>query len=121
MNEMKEVLPLYIGQKVKSTEGTMLYTLFGISGDDPLFRDVNGYDCLIGKGWKLILRPLSSITEEEGRNLGWDDRMGWETRWDGKGMPHVITPKEFVYLLSKGFDLFGLKEKGLAIYESDLK
>jgi len=69
--------------------------------------EYNDYDQV-----KLILRPLSDINQEDmnavSRSMHMDDKN------------YVITcntwkPEEFMYLLSKGFDLFGLIEAGLAI------
>lgn len=91
---------------------------------------------------KLILRPLESITEGEAKQYarlrGYNDDYIVNFKFKEKGFefgtggsktflclvpPHGDrhTPECFRYLLSKGFDLFGLKDAGLAIYETDLK
>lgn len=85
---------------------------------------------------KLILRPLSSMTEEEGKEyagLFFEDYNPELTKFYNFGhcisiryydaflhLPDEYTPKQFLWLLSKGFDLFGLIEKGEAI-DSTLK
>lgn len=61
----------------------------------------------------LILRPLSEMTNEEMKEL----------KWDSQELKHAISQKrhpnfyntEFLYLLKKGFDLFGLIDDGLAL------
>lgn len=68
---------------------------------------------------KLILRPLSSMTEEEEREM-------IATQDDVKleGYPEILlkadSGKTFLYMLSKGFDLFNLIEQDLAIDSSKL-
>lgn len=82
--------------------------------------------------FKPILRPLSDMTEEEkvhcysimfpkhtivefsGADLvGRKEAIEYIDRFFIKA--HPMTPKEFLLLLSKHFDLFGLIESGLAI------
>lgn len=62
--------------------------------------------------FKLILRPLSSITTEEMNELVWGEQ---ELRHASLQKNPALFVSEFQYLLSKGFDLFGLIEKGEAI------
>lgn len=62
---------------------------------------------------KLILRPLSDMTEEENKI-----RTGLMINDDGI---EYDTFESTEYLLEKGFDIFDLKSKGWAVYESDLK
>lgn len=70
-------------------------------------------------GIKLILRSLSDMTEEE---LHFINMSKLE-------LNHAISQKtnasfyttEFIYFLSKGFDLFNLIEEGLAIDKTTLK
>lgn len=67
---------------------------------------------------KLSLRPLSDITEHEMSEL----------KWDKQELEHAISQKrnpnfyntEFLYLLQKGFDLFGLIEEGIAVDKTTL-
>lgn len=87
---------------------------------------------------KLILRPLSDMTEEEGiecattffhdcegKDVKVEDNYGtkkiiWRTA--SIHFPDVYyTPDITRYLLSKGFDLFGLIDAGLAIDKTKLK
>lgn len=71
----------------------------------------------------LLLRPLSDMTEEEQTEVGeierdvMDDFRGQyipkeQEEWTHNAFPEAA--KTF-YLLSKGFDLFGLIDSGLAI------
>lgn len=58
---------------------------------------------------KLPLRPLSDMTEEEKVEIFQVGESDWRQR-------HLeFTSEQFIKLLSKGFDLFGLIEAGLAI------
>lgn len=68
------------------------------------------------KTWRPLLRPLSDMTEEEAIHLNADeeyiieimDKYNPDRHWH-------LSANDMVYLLSKGFDLFGLIEAGLAI------
>ena len=63
---------------------------------------------------KLILRPLSDMTDVEHRELM---KICFEDEFQTLALAPVGCgcPKGFAYLLSKHFDLFGLIEAGLAI------
>lgn len=75
------------------------------------------------------LRRLESITEDEARELyeifhdvPWEKSYECKRYWefdDGFSMPTTMkfcvgVPAAWIYLLSKGFDLFGLIDSGLA-------
>jgi hypothetical protein len=147
---MKDYLHFYIGQdvdvlrKYPNGDSQVLklildaYTYMNIV--DGSFKDSEV---------KLLLRPLSDMSEEEAVEMckintpeyRWDcieifDISGeciWYmdgSRSQGDGFDEAndlyiyfehLNAKEFAYLLSKGFDVFGLKEKGLAIYKTDVK
>lgn len=76
---------------------------------------------------KLLLRPLSSMTEEEA--LEWNEKFRYfaegSTEQYVRDRLYLIiqtvnenrgsNPDKVIWLLSKGFDLFGLIEKGEAI------
>lgn len=73
----------------------------------------NGHHNCDANHLKPILRKLSSITEEECDNLDWYYR-----GTNGGLIEHRaidLTPEQVRYLLSRGFDLFGLIDLGLAI------
>jgi len=62
---------------------------------------------------QLKLRPLSSMTEEEKKEI---EKLSKGEYLIEPSIEHNIwTPDEFIYLLSKHFDLFQLIESGLAI------
>lgn len=69
---------------------------------------------------KPILRPLSDMTLEDGKYFGIEDEkeLG-EWKYDF-GYFGVLPPDDFHYLLSRGFDLFGLIDAGLAIDKTKL-
>jgi len=68
---------------------------------------------------RLILRPLSSMTDEELNVCGnmiydfSDDPELSKHKW--RDFEIGLAPEQFHYLLQQGFDLFGLIESGLAI------
>lgn len=64
-----------------------------------------------------ILRPLSSINQDElqelGNIMGWHNYCSWRSN-------QTLTPHGCVFLLSKHFDLFNLIESGQAIDATQL-
>jgi hypothetical protein len=119
---IKDYLHLYLGCEIQSLSGgTMIYTLTGIGRKQALFSDRYGNEMWLAENdYKPILRPLSSMTE--------DEKQEYEaTRVFVRATPvHQIgnmqwTPETFKYLLSKHFDLFGLIEAGLAIDKTTFK
>lgn len=68
---------------------------------------------------KLLLRPLASMSEEEKKecgNLVYDFSGDEElNRWKWQDFETLLDPAQFHYLLSRGFDLFGLIAAGLAL------
>ena len=67
---------------------------------------------------KPILRPLSSMTGEEKKELEKIEKNEYVA--DAGIEQDIWTSKEFLYLLSKHFDLFGLIDAGLAIDKTKL-
>lgn len=99
--DIKDYLHLYLGCQVL-IDGETLVTLVGFSHTYDIELYVNN-QWLHHRFCKLLLRPLSDMTDEE-----------MDEVWYG--------PSERTrYLLSKGFDLFGLIEAGLAIDATTLK
>lgn len=144
---MKELTPqiiaLYIGCECKMLHhsGWVGAKLIGIIDGSPVCqaRDANGIDlphtsvCDSVEGVKLILRPLSSMTEDEAWELA-EIYTGEKITYVRIGSGQIIfnylegtevqencfdilsvSPNSFLYLLSKSFDLFGLIESGLAV------
>jgi len=63
---------------------------------------------------KLILRPFESMTDEE--------CIDYEMLEYGEFRENSFySLKELEWLIEHGFDVFNLKERGWAVYESDLK
>jgi len=81
---------------------------------------------------KLILRPFEDMTEEEVFNFTrligrWNDGITWVKSNFIKYVINCLKSEvlfyldEIQYLISIGIDIFNLKQKGFAVYESDLK
>lgn len=64
---------------------------------------------------KLILRPLSDMTEEEAS----ESRKIFDSMVAADKLNCEIEAARTLFALSKGFDLFGLIDAGLAIKKSD--
>jgi len=128
MKELKDYLPLYIGQKVWTRHDALNngdFQALTVSINN-LFEMLYKY-----KDSKLILRELSDMTEEEQRELGrialpeCEDAItnilhtqAVESKGrskDGRIIMDNYTPEMVAWLLSKGFDLFGLIPAGLAV------
>lgn len=148
--EMKDFIHLYLGCEVlgtyNDTNGSRGY-LTGVTNggteceiqfiledginveEQPVFNSIDEV--------KLILRPLSDMSEEEAKELllmndgeatkihkitnggityGIRNDSEKYTRYFGS-----LNPPQFVYLLSRGFDLFELIPAGLAIKQSAVK
>lgn len=76
---------------------------------------------------QLILRPISDMNDDESYNL-WklatNEFRSKTTNMEFSDINKLYTSftvEQFQYLISIGIDIFNLKEKGIAIYESDLK
>jgi len=144
MKNLRHILPLYIGQKVIDPRTGGTETITGINGRSVLLDSNRGASSmLIGNinatYMKLLLRPLSSMTEEEARELcqilevdfflltNRDDNV--TISFDG--IPSgILTLQDDVkfridsmlclpfeiahWLCSKGFDLFNLIGQGIA-------
>lgn len=128
-----KTLALYLGCQIEYM-GESGYTLNKVEYLHESFEidhDTSGrveyFDCEadaenIKRNLKLLLRPLSNMTEEEKLKLyqfGFTcNRKGLQIESPEKW--HCFKPEQFAWLLSKGFDLFGLIEKGEAIDSTTL-
>lgn len=104
--EIRDYLHLYLGQDCRC------YSTWDTDGwketvTPDLLIEVSDEDSRIG-GLRLILRPLSDMTEEE-------DQIEFPKHNRGEFIDMHWYPEGYVWLLSKGFDLFGLIEEGLAV------
>lgn len=134
---IKEVTPqiaaLYLGQKC-DVEWLIDYKSCGIQKGvvwtDIVFEDFM-LKWIAQKDVKIIpyLRRLSSITDEEALDLynikfgesvvrNWPSALHWWHDLNGDELwvmeAQIGNPRIWLYLLSKGFDLFGLIDAGLA-------
>jgi hypothetical protein len=110
--DIKDFIPFYMGQKIIFPErGANQARVFTVTGS---IYDSMGTDKDFHKHEKrcLILRPLSSLTNEERTE---------------RGKAIIQYGKEFIdaeyhrWMLSKGFDIFNLIPEGLAIDKTTLK
>lgn len=120
MKDIKDYLHLYLGCKVE-IGATLPGMLLGVEGNTAFVKHfTEGRICMALKQVKPILRPLSDMTEEEGveAEVAWKEGSNYgETIGQGLNCAYAYRLK---YLLSKGFDLFNLIPKGLAIDKSSL-
>lgn len=118
----KDVAHLYLGCKIKTAEGVGTFEALYTGGDEPIIS----FD-LIRAHLKFnqvrpILRPLSSISENEISNyLDIEGSATAITNLDREIQSRAYSPKSLVYLLSRRFDLFGLIDSGEAINANSLK
>lgn len=111
--QLKDYLNLYLGCRFwdyGSEEGHEIATITGVYNNNNVCMvcDEHGNTDIKPEEIKLILRRLESMTEEEEKHL---DGELWEYGSNFK----VYSPEQTIYLLSLGFDLFGLIDAGLAI------
>lgn len=106
--DIREVLHFYLGCESYWAEDGMKSTYS---------RKID-YDMLKEADWiKPLLRPLSSMTEEEFNEMYFKMPGGVEIESRATVEPKRfdITPHQVKYLLSKGFDLFGLIDSSQAL------
>lgn len=108
MTKFKDVAHLYLGCecRVEAFGGIFIEQMRGIKHGQPLIGG-KAIDLYAYKNFKPLLRPLSDMTDEEAE-------FAYHAYHDEKTL-HLGCVKKTVYLLSRGFDLFGLIESGEAI------
>jgi hypothetical protein len=148
--EIKNYLPFYLGCKV--FYGREIWEFIGINKPYKTNKDVfvsisirppnKGFRSMVSlcnlSDIKLILRPLSDITEEEAIDI-WDimnadggnkkELSKYDVIEQGKSLVYSICYMANIvatfalthYLLSKNFDIFGLIGAGLAIDSTTIK
>lgn len=130
--ELKDYLPCFIGCEAMYGgygDPERKVVILGVSLKDGVqfqFWDNGEVDIDPSFDWfKLLLRPLSDMTEEEAiecGNLDYDFSGEPDlNKWTWKDFDTLNSSSQFQYLLSKHFDLFGLIEAGLAIDKTTLK
>lgn len=116
--KIEDYLHLYLGCECQTPEGVMKLNAVYHDSNPVFYDSVNDFAF---SEIKLILRPLSSMTEVEQNEIGLYGG-GGNKFCDWKGTPvNGFSPDTFRLLLSKSFDLFGLIESGLAIDATTLK
>lgn len=143
--KLQDYLHYYMGCKAITTDDNEQAELVGVSDDNAhLVHDGTGsYGTCDISGVKPILRRLEDMTEVEGVDLAKLQHNPTRhkdievlyiktehlhyidgTRWSGDGVSEYneyfvdfsqMKADQFHYLLSKGFDLFGLIDAGLAV------
>lgn len=128
----EQAFGMYIGQKITDRDNDIPITkLKGIKNVDNIlycqffdgeFKSRYLSDC------KLILRPFGNMTDEEEKEFYNKTGFGiWKSHQYITGFSEsgLISIEEMVvcseYLISIGIDVFNLRERGWAVYESDLK
>lgn len=121
--KLQEVIHLYLGCKgVESKEGlTCIFSGFDLEDTFPikLSHSNHTYIEVAQDYFKPILRPLHDIKENEIVELF--SFIGGGTNTFRKDKAKDFSPREFVYLLKQGFDLFGLIESGQAIDKTKIQ
>lgn len=118
MKNIKDYLHLYLECEVLSSNSGMVWQLIGIVNDDGVLyhKDFKKNTASL-QNLKPILRPLSDMTEEEAKEIGfWSELYNKITGTEkGHAIYDLYTAEKLRLALSKHFDLFGLIEAGLAI------
>lgn len=110
MKNIKDYLHLYIGCKVSYTgmANNRTLTVKWLGG----LLEANGWQNI-----KPILRPLSDMTEEEFKAAG---LVTHPKHWKEHIANYSFQIRTITYLLSRGFDIFGLIEENLAINKTTI-
>ena len=121
--DIKDYLHLYLGCEILTGTGNV--TLIAVQKEVipcTNFRIIvlngNVVHEVSGRDFKPLLRPLSDMTEDEDDKI--DSLMPSPSYRDNIN-ENYWNVKQFLYLLSKGFDLFNLIPEGLAIDKTKLK
>lgn len=105
--KLKDVIHLYLGQKAILKDDDGLDRKFVINA-----YNLNYYRDYLSDIY-LLLRPLDSMTEEENNEFKTINRGNWiDMHWYSEG---------YLWLLSKGFDLFNLIPNGEALNINEYK
>lgn len=113
MKQLKEYLHLYLGCEIMNGIDDKIRVLKSSNLDTYIYTKVGNP--------KILLRPLSDMTEEEKEQIGFSAfEILRKNEFGDKVLPArnisaMWAAKQTAYLLSRHFDLFGLIESGLAI------
>lgn len=117
--DAKDIIKLYLGQY--AIHGDKRINVCGLNVNSDKIQNIIGEEYIPISEIKLLLRPLSSMTEEEMEEFGVLIQHRELCRMDSGWKLFKGTPENFRWLLSKGFDLFNLIQEGHAIDISTLK
>jgi len=125
MKDIRDYLHLYTGCKISTPYGECKFLYFKSDLDPREYNQVicdrgdNVFAFTLGEV-KLILRPPESMSDEEAKEIGWcDDEEPRIAYIEYFKQRYMFSADTMLYLLRKGFDIFGLKDDGLAVYEND--
>lgn len=126
MKDIKSYIHLYIGCRAKTTGGKY-GKIVSASVDGTAIivydnEDPRGFVISIA-ALKLILRPLDEMSDAESTvyaQLGDSDFNKAVGRKDYYAVDKMAAHQVF-WAIKKGFDLFDLKDAGLAVYETEIK
>jgi len=125
MKDINDYLYLYFGCEAEVL-GKSNGRLVGLNQDIAIcWHPDYGAGSTLAINIKLLLRPLSDMTEEEKKEISFDAYkvMRKEQNPTANGTERAVTwaAKQTAYLLKQGFDLFNLIPEGLAIDKTKLK
>ena len=127
--KIEDYIYMYIGCQAQTEDGIGRLNSFNHeSGGCEIIFGITGPDfskTYFADQVKIVLRPLSDMTEEEMQECGnmiydFSDEPDLN-KWKPSDFEIGLAPEQFHWLLKKSFDLFGLIESGLAIDKSSLK
>lgn len=125
--KFKDVAHLYVGCQIKTKEGIGTFDVYYSPGHikPKLAKSIGCYG-LVKSDWavnevKPILRPFSDLSNEDAEVLGWADVDVLKRNFYNDVDLDEFTIREFKYLITNKFDLFGLIESGEAIDKTTLK
>lgn len=112
---IKDYLHLYLGCDIMEYDEVFKLDMVTFDGFYT-HSEFHQYGSKNDEAFKLILRPLSDMIEEEKKTVfGNYGQLGIRDAYD-----NYLKPEGLRFLLSKHFDLFGLIEAGLAIDKTTL-
>jgi hypothetical protein len=139
----EQIFGMYLGQRIVNREkriekliGITMDGMYAITYHEVTMEQSKYYIGIDMDNCKLILRSVKDLTENEMNKLNniaekFNDYSCIFEEYSFENYPLFIDgdtevylsflPEQIQYLISIGIDVFNLKEKGFAVYESDLK
>jgi hypothetical protein len=121
---IQDYLHLYLGCDVIHKDGTTAKLVSTTTMGECAFihNDTNQFGVSSPEEFgKLILRPISDVTPEEAEEMWYmiEPKNVLEMQGHRQTYKVALCSERTRYLLSKGFDLFGLIDAGLAISKAN--